>query len=444
MFCSHCGSKLENEAKFCHQCGQKVLTNGDVFEEIKQETTHLAEGNIPSEPAGDEQALRWFVGEKKENYYLKKWAKGDRSWNWAAFFLSYFWLGYRKIYKPILWVMGAYILLDLVIALLGIDSTKLNNAIGIAMGMSFGFWGNHLYRRHAEKVIKNVKGSYSDMESVKNEVRLRGGTSWLGVLKSIGIIAGYTALSILIFTYVPAINKAAEPANTVQTSVEKTNSKGDIEKDVKDLLQRNVQALEDENLDEYMSMIVDGTDQYDQTKEMLGTLFDHYDLDYSIRDIEFLSVTPTEVKVRVTQTTTLVEGEGFRDNQSVMVHTLKRQDGKWKIFNSVAEDIHYLDDEGAPDTTANTDTGTTTDTTAAPENETTPSVGLTAEDIVQQVCISCHGGNLEGGIGPALTNIGSKYSQDEIKEIILNGRGNMPGNLVSEDEAGMIAEWLTH
>ncbi|PLR67992.1 cytochrome c551 [Bacillus sp. UMB0893] len=66
-----------------------------------------------------------------------------------------------------------------------------------------------------------------------------------------------------------------------------------------------------------------------------------------------------------------------------------------------------------------------------------------AEEIVQQNCISCHGQNLEGGgAAPNLTKVGAKYDQKKIEGIINNGQGGMPGGLISESDATVVAEWL--
>ncbi|GMB09110.1 cytochrome c551 [Thermolongibacillus altinsuensis] len=65
-----------------------------------------------------------------------------------------------------------------------------------------------------------------------------------------------------------------------------------------------------------------------------------------------------------------------------------------------------------------------------------------AEDIYKKSCAGCHGQNLEGGAGPALDKVGSKYSQDEIKNIIANGRGGMPGGLIQGEDVDKVAEWL--
>ncbi|TYR80109.1 cytochrome c [Priestia megaterium] len=64
------------------------------------------------------------------------------------------------------------------------------------------------------------------------------------------------------------------------------------------------------------------------------------------------------------------------------------------------------------------------------------------EEIYQQNCTGCHGNNLEGARGPSLEQVGSKYSQEEIQDIVVNGQGNMPKGLVNEEEAKKVSEWL--
>ncbi|RIW39027.1 cytochrome c [Bacillus salacetis] len=64
------------------------------------------------------------------------------------------------------------------------------------------------------------------------------------------------------------------------------------------------------------------------------------------------------------------------------------------------------------------------------------------EKIVNQKCSSCHGGDLSGGMGPALSKIGSELSKDEILAVIQNGPGAMPENIIEGEEADAVAEWL--
>lgn len=63
------------------------------------------------------------------------------------------------------------------------------------------------------------------------------------------------------------------------------------------------------------------------------------------------------------------------------------------------------------------------------------------EELYNSTCFTCHGQNYEGGAGPELAGVGERLSADEIKEVLINGRGAMPGGLASgiEDE---MTEWL--
>ncbi|MCF6093392.1 c-type cytochrome [Microaerobacter geothermalis] len=59
-------------------------------------------------------------------------------------------------------------------------------------------------------------------------------------------------------------------------------------------------------------------------------------------------------------------------------------------------------------------------------------------------CKGCHGQNLEGlkGDGPQLTNVGSRLSADEIRNILTNGKDEMPGGLVKGDDLEYLVQWL--
>jgi mono/diheme cytochrome c family protein len=65
------------------------------------------------------------------------------------------------------------------------------------------------------------------------------------------------------------------------------------------------------------------------------------------------------------------------------------------------------------------------------------------EEVYQQNCASCHGADLSGGAGPELTQVGSDLSEDEIRDIIVNGQGTMPGGLVEGDDLDAVVAWLS-
>lgn len=80
-----------------------------------------------------------------------------------------------------------------------------------------------------------------------------------------------------------------------------------------------------------------------------------------------------------------------------------------------------------------------TDEQASDEGETSDD----PEEIFENSCASCHGDDLSGGAGPDLTEVGNRHSEDEIHDIAVNGTGSMPPGMATEDEADVLAEWLS-
>jgi cytochrome c551 len=70
--------------------------------------------------------------------------------------------------------------------------------------------------------------------------------------------------------------------------------------------------------------------------------------------------------------------------------------------------------------------------------------GADPEKLYNQKCSSCHGGDLEGGVGPKLSDVGSRLSQEDIESVIANGQGSMPPKLLEGDDASAVAEWLAN
>lgn len=70
-----------------------------------------------------------------------------------------------------------------------------------------------------------------------------------------------------------------------------------------------------------------------------------------------------------------------------------------------------------------------------------------ANAVYAETCAACHGGQRQGGIGPSLIGVGSRYSQAKIEKIAQFGKGRkkevpMPAGLVSAADAQLLALWL--
>ncbi|MBL4652654.1 MAG: cytochrome c [Flavobacteriales bacterium] len=60
-------------------------------------------------------------------------------------------------------------------------------------------------------------------------------------------------------------------------------------------------------------------------------------------------------------------------------------------------------------------------------------------------CNACHGSDGKKGLGGAKDLSTSELTNNEIKEIITNGKGSMAGYsaILSEEEVGQVAEYIT-
>ncbi len=63
------------------------------------------------------------------------------------------------------------------------------------------------------------------------------------------------------------------------------------------------------------------------------------------------------------------------------------------------------------------------------------------EALAQGKCIGCHGNSYEGtGAAPAL--VGTALSEDEVKDVLANGKGIMPPGLVPAENLDAMAAWV--
>lgn len=149
-----------------------------------------------------EENFAAFV-EKKEEYYLAKWDVFENSsekisWNWAAFFFSAYWMMYRKMYIPAVFVFAGTRVVKYMIALSGGQSYRLTTLITL---VATGMLGNWIYYVYASRKITDVADTAGtdDPVIIGRTVREVGGTSWLWVflLMIVGNVVDKVLTSVL-------------------------------------------------------------------------------------------------------------------------------------------------------------------------------------------------------------------------------------------------------
>ncbi|WP_026672228.1 DUF2628 domain-containing protein [Alkalihalobacterium bogoriense] len=144
----------------------------------------------------NEKLKESFVGEKYE-WYATKWQK-DLSWNWAAFFLSVCWLGYRKMYKVMFLLFAFFVSFDIIMRIVWpYYPPVIDNLIGGMVALFFGIKGNSLYKK---KVEQTVEHSQSIPEQSREATVIKaGGTSTAGVFLALGLVVLYMIFVIVLY-----------------------------------------------------------------------------------------------------------------------------------------------------------------------------------------------------------------------------------------------------
>lgn len=167
-YCIKCGNELVEGSNFCSRCGNKIInSNEDVKSEVLIDMTA-------------DRELELFVGEKKRNYYVpifQKFAdpanKQYTSWNVAAFFLTFFWLSYRKMYVLAIGMSAGFFIITEILP------DKLTTPLGIAVGVFLGLYGNKFYYDHSQKEINKIKSKTTDLNIQQKIMADKGRTSIL-------------------------------------------------------------------------------------------------------------------------------------------------------------------------------------------------------------------------------------------------------------------------
>ncbi|PRO65876.1 DUF2628 domain-containing protein [Alkalicoccus urumqiensis] len=183
MYCTNCGFLLEATFRACPKCGTKRAA----FDYPDENTAPEAPGAAFFNARENVSALQLFIG-PKQGKYLTKWGYADNSavpkigWNWGAFFFSYYWLWYRKMYKTAFAFLGIW----LGIYLISFGSVyHFDGFYFIAYLITFflsGIFGDYLYFNSAARKVEQIL--LSDGEPALKEARLKkkGGVSSINVL----------------------------------------------------------------------------------------------------------------------------------------------------------------------------------------------------------------------------------------------------------------------
>lgn len=178
MYCTHCGVKLDYDSLFCSSCGTKV------------ENFRNTSNQVPVKPSkvysGEELYLRAYVGNAYDSIIGKK-------FNIFILLFGSYYVGYKKMYLlSIAWAS--------IIAMVSYYNEFLSFVVGCILSILGSFIFNSLYEKHVKKEINAIKEDkkYDDENQLLYMLKNKGGNSGLGIFLPLLVIF----LCLLVMYYV--------------------------------------------------------------------------------------------------------------------------------------------------------------------------------------------------------------------------------------------------
>lgn len=110
------------------------------------------------------------------------------------------------------------------------------------------------------------------------------------------------------------------------------------------VVQQNLEATENEDARGVLLTMHEESPGFDEeaiTAE-LEQLFEHYDLEYELEILD-VRIENDEAEVDFQQTTRSIDNEDFDDNRITGTHIMRRQNGEWRIYDSLVEETELLE-----------------------------------------------------------------------------------------------------
>ncbi|MCD4823657.1 MAG: hypothetical protein K8S55_03555 [Phycisphaerae bacterium] len=122
----------------------------------------------------------------------------------------------------------------------------------------------------------------------------------------------------------------------------------DVAAAVKKTLEKNLEAMEKEDLAMTMSTVHPQSPVYAPNKKITKKLMEVYDLKYEIVSFSYIGRDNLYAVVRVKQKATKVKGPAFRNNMLDAMHIFRKDKGVWKIWQTTILEIKFLKNNPKP------------------------------------------------------------------------------------------------
>ena len=165
----------------------------------------------------------------------------------------------------------------------------------------------------------------------------------LKILLAFGLVVAIIALAFSLFS--PVISPIVLDYFGFTTSAPTTSQAFSSEEEsaVLSPVYENIAASNVENIERYMASIHTQSANYQTTRELIEALYRDYDLTATLSRVELVSYSSEEAQVRFVLETRKRNGPEFRDNIINGTFILRPENGQWKLFDQVVNNIEYVE-----------------------------------------------------------------------------------------------------
>ncbi|WP_028303820.1 hypothetical protein [Oceanospirillum maris] len=116
-----------------------------------------------------------------------------------------------------------------------------------------------------------------------------------------------------------------------------------IADDVRDVVEENIAAIQNENMARMMKTVHSSSPSYQATMQQVPSLFQQYDLEYELTGYDFVGVTGEFAVAKVRQITRKVGGSAaFNDNELELLQAFRKEDGQWKFWSQSVLNMNFF------------------------------------------------------------------------------------------------------
>lgn len=188
--------------------------------DIKRSVYTPPESDLLKVESNDSDPVKAYIGPKNTGYFMQKFKAFENtgssvSWNWPAFFLTWPWLFYRKMWAHgLFYIFGISIASSLIGKLLKlVISGDMAEGIEVLLLMIFAFviypmYANKIYYNHINNKIQQFRAAGMPAEDIIVEMEAKGGTSRVAVI--VILLLGLASLGILLSIAIPEYQQYIE------------------------------------------------------------------------------------------------------------------------------------------------------------------------------------------------------------------------------------------